>query len=101
MGKEVPDVICESKSGPLAWMRHPEGLEGVRQKGWTIVGSLCILREGTSRNTRDKILVQGDNQAIIINYRRIKGLDLVLQFLTIGKNNNNIMKCTGMGVKKL
>lgn len=83
------------------WNGQPGGLERVRQKGWTIVGILCILREGLSRNTRIRELAQGDNQVIFTDYKFILDIPFYEKVETIGVNNSSIMKNIGVSVKRL
>lgn len=49
---------------PVCWNGQLGGLEGLRQKGWSITNLLVIRREGKVENTRISILAQGDNQVI-------------------------------------
>lgn len=95
------NLCVEENQDSIAWNEHPEGLEGVRQKGWTIVGVLCILREGLARNTKVRILAQGDNQIIFTDYRLLPSMKLEDQLDTIGINNNSIMKNIVKGAMKL
>lgn len=84
----------------MAWNGQPGGLEGVRQKGWTIVGVLCLLREGRKRNTRVHQLAQGDNQVIFTNYKVLPNIPMKDQIETIGINNSNekdLRHCTEIG----
>lgn len=97
-----PDLVQWNILGPrlnvveddrcMAWNGQPGGLEGVRQKGWTIVGVLCILKEGLARNTRVRILAQGDNQVIFTDYRLLPSLSFEEQIDTISSNNSIIMR---------
>lgn len=46
------------------WYGQEGGLERLRQKGWTLVNLLIILRDSKIRNTNVTVLAQGDNQVI-------------------------------------
>ncbi|ADG86364.1 RNA-dependent RNA polymerase L [Coastal Plains virus] len=48
----------------VCWNGQKGGLEGLRQKGWSILNYLMIERESRVRNSMVKILAQGDNQII-------------------------------------
>lgn len=52
----------------VCWNGQKGGLEGLRQKGWSVLNLLVIEREGKIRNTSIKILAQGDNQVICCEY---------------------------------
>lgn len=53
----------------VCWNGQARGLEGLRQKGWSVLNLLLIERESRVRNTRVKLLAQGDNQVICTNYK--------------------------------
>ncbi|AAX47602.1 RNA polymerase [Tupaia virus] len=53
----------------VCWNGQAGGLEGLRQKGWSIVNLLLIMRVGKLRNTEIKILAQGDNQVMNSHYK--------------------------------
>lgn len=53
----------------VVWNGQKGGLEGLRQKGWSVVNLLVIERESGIRNTEVKILAQGDNQVICTFYK--------------------------------
>jgi hypothetical protein len=50
--------------------RQKGGLEGLRQKGWTLISMLVIEREGQIRNTPLIVLAQEDTQAITTFYKK-------------------------------
>ncbi len=56
--------IVNSSDILTSWYGQKSGLEGLRQKSWTLISMLVIEREGRTRNTHLIVLVQGDNQAI-------------------------------------
>nr|UED36916.1 polymerase [Mediterranean bat virus] len=88
----------------VCWNGQSGGLEGLRQKGWSIVNLLVIARESKIRNTSIKTLAQGDNQVIcthyrLRNYRNERELVLLLE--QIKKNNDAIMSAIESGTNKL
>ncbi|AGY14297.1 RNA-dependent RNA polymerase [Fikirini virus] len=91
-----PEIVC--------WNGQDGGLEGLRQKGWTVVGLLMIRREARVRNTAVKILAQGDNQVICSQYKLkpyVNELDLRTNLRAIWENNNSIMAAIVKGTNKL
>ncbi|WPV62684.1 MAG: RNA-dependent RNA polymerase [Wufeng shrew rhabdovirus 7] len=54
---------------PICWHGHKGGMEGLRQKGWTVIGIL-LFRRVTQEHTVDmKMLAQGDNQVFSLLYQ--------------------------------
>jgi len=96
-----PILRVSEHNNDMSWNGQPGRLEGVRQKGWTLVGILCILREGTARNTRVRELAQGDNLVIFTDYKLVPDLPISEQLETIGANNNSIIRNIGKSVRKL
>lgn len=71
MGK-CPD---EELNRPLCLLeRSSRRLEGLRQKGWSVLNLLVILRESKVRNTKVRTLAPGDNQVICTQYKAPGGL---------------------------
>lgn len=67
---EIVDGHVQNKPGQMiCWNGQAGGLEGLRQKGWSVLNLLVIEREAKIRNTRIKILAQGDNQVICTQYK--------------------------------
>lgn len=93
-----------SPNNQFFWNGQAGGLEGLRQKGWTLLNLLMILRESKIRNTRVTVLAQGDNQVINTSYP-IPGKpteEALEKFLSqIHKNNTAIMTAILEGTKKL
>lgn len=90
--------------GPVCWNGQAGGLEGLRQKGWSIVNLLVIMREGKVRNTLIRTLAQGDNQVICTRYKipSCPTSEELREHLTDAYNNNNyIMRAIEEGTKKL
>lgn len=100
--RDRPDLLQVGPTGVdnrypqhrVCWNGQEGGLEGLRQKGWSVLNLLLIERESQVRNTSIKILAQGDNQVICTNYklnlhRGEEELNERLQ--EIVQNNNVIM----------
>nr|AYP67529.1 RNA-dependent RNA polymerase [Manly virus] len=108
---ERPDLmrvegrVMKNKTGDIVcWEGQAGGLEGLRQKGWSVLNLLVILREAKVRNTRVRTLAQGDNQVICTQYRIPEGLDetsLIIQLDAASKNNFHIMEAIIRGTEKL
>lgn len=69
MTVEDDKVVCNSDQ-LICWNGQEGGLEGQRQKGWSILNLLVIEREARRSNTKVKILAQGDNQVICTQYKK-------------------------------
>nr|WCD55366.1 MAG: polymerase [Adumi ohlsrhavirus] len=61
-------VVNRDDNKRVCWNGQLGGLEGLRQKGWSVLNLLVIERESRIRNTQIKILAQGDNQVICTQY---------------------------------
>lgn len=88
----------------VCWAGQAGGLEGLRQKGWSIVNLLIIKRESASVNTSVKVLAQGDNQVICSRYRLRQSRDpaqLVKNLLDVSQNNVKLMSRIAAGTGKL
>ncbi len=89
---ERPDYY--GKDSAFYWEGQPGGFEGIRQKGWSLVGVLCLMRESNFRNTKVEILAQGDNQVIFTNYdlgKKLTEEEMDKKLEKIYWNNDNIM----------
>ncbi|AJG39138.1 RNA-dependent RNA polymerase [Tacheng Tick Virus 3] len=88
----------------VCWNGQLGGLEGLRQKGWSVLNLLVILRESKIRNTQVRVLAQGDNQVICTRYKIPENLDLkgLRDELTkVFKNNMTIIDAITAGANKL
>lgn len=67
---EFPPHSLLMKEGPYSWRGHLGGIEGLRQKGWTIftVTLLKLIAEEDSVNCQ--LMGQGDNQVLICKYSK-------------------------------
>lgn len=92
------------KDSQFYWEGQPGGFEGIRQKGWSIVGILALMRECKYRNTRVDTLVQGDNQLIFTHYKlpkKIKETEIDIELERIYLNNNQIMNRVKIASEKI
>ncbi|WPV62720.1 MAG: RNA-dependent RNA polymerase [Wufeng shrew rhabdovirus 9] len=62
-------VDIEHPPLPYGWKGQGGGLEGLRQKMWTVVGALLLRRVGMHHNQRFSSIMQGDNQVVIAKYK--------------------------------
>nr|QMP82217.1 RNA-dependent RNA polymerase [Lepidopteran rhabdo-related virus OKIAV3] len=80
------------------------GLEGLRQKGWSIISLLIIEHEMNQGPTNVKVLAQGDNQVICTNFSTNPGLtdgELQEELVRIVDINNNIIKNIELGIARM
>ncbi|AFQ62098.1 polymerase [Ikoma lyssavirus] len=98
-------ICClDMSEGPTCWDGQDGGLEGLRQKGWSLVSLLMIDRESQIRNTRTKILAQGDNQVLCPTYVVSQGLNedgLKYELENISRNALSIYRAIEEGARKL
>ncbi|AFR23540.1 polymerase [Adelaide River virus] len=90
------DIVC--------WEGQKGGLEGLRQKGWSVLNCLMIERESKIRNTQIGLLAQGDNQVITTHYKvepYQNDNELIFHINNIISNNNRIMDAIIEGTEKL
>lgn len=89
------DSLCPTDPDKLVcWEGQKGGLEGLRQKGWSVLNLLVIERESKVRNTNVKILAQGDNQVICTSYSihpAATNEELKIHLSDMIKNNEVIM----------
>ncbi|XP_030758027.1 uncharacterized protein LOC115883759 [Sitophilus oryzae] len=98
------DTLINKGEQTVTWNGQAGGLEGLRQKGWSVVNLLVIRRESLNRNTKIKILAQGDNQVICTQYKvrpTREPSELLIELTNIVNNNNDIMRHIFEGTKKL
>ncbi|AJR28566.1 polymerase [Keuraliba virus] len=102
---EIVNGFIRSIIGYLVcWQGQKGGLEGLRQKGWTVVDLLMIAREARIRNTLVKTLAQGDNQVVCTIYKLNYSptlQDLIRNLENICRNNEIIMEAIKKGTVKL
>ncbi|UHK03185.1 MAG: RNA-dependent RNA polymerase [Hangzhou rhabdovirus 3] len=66
---EVNNKTGYLKLGDLVWNHHLGGLEGMRQKGWTVWTVVILKYCMEETKTFGSIMGQGDNQVIILNFK--------------------------------
>ncbi|QIQ19249.1 polymerase [Leman virus] len=102
---EVRGEELQNKTEKLVcWDGQDGGLEGLRQKGWSILNLLVIQRESKIRNTKVQTLAQGDNQVVCTQYRVMPTRateELVAELEKIKVNNQVIMDAIEVGTNKL
>ena len=62
-------IVSRSPEELVAWEGQAGGIEGLRQKGWSIISLLMIEREGRKTNAEVGVLAQGDNQVVCTSYK--------------------------------
>nr|WAK77058.1 MAG: RNA-dependent RNA polymerase [Rhabdoviridae sp.] len=98
------DRVFSKGDTVVVWEGQDGGLEGLRQKGWSVLNLLVILREALVRNTKVQTLAQGDNQVICTQYKIPDGLPdhyLDFELEQIFANNAAIMAAIHKGTAKL
>ncbi|AXZ78339.1 putative RNA-dependent RNA polymerase [Dillard's Draw virus] len=73
--KVVSGTVVPSGTNISCWQGQAGGLEGLRQKGWTITSLLMIERVSRMRNTKITTLAQGDNQIVCCSFKLSYGND--------------------------
>ncbi|WPV62678.1 MAG: RNA-dependent RNA polymerase [Wufeng shrew rhabdovirus 5] len=69
---KIPRDLAEHL--PYCWYNHLGGFEGLRQKGWSVIGALMIRKISDVTKTTTRVLLQGDNQVIILRYLMNRGM---------------------------
>lgn len=96
--------IVNVPNAKVCWDGQDGGLEGLRQKGWSICNLLVLQRESNSVNTLIKTLAQGDNQVICSSYKlRPYRTERQLKdnIADICRNNKKLMERVSIGTSKL
>lgn len=86
------------------WQGQAGGLEGLRQKGWSILSLLMIEEQADFSNVNIKVLAQGDNQVICCNYTPRYSRteeELVNNLRDIVNNNDRLISSVRIGIEKL
>lgn len=63
------DTLVNRGNFPVCWDGQLGGLECLRQKGWSVVNLLVLMREAKTRNTLVCTFDQGDNQVVCNSYK--------------------------------
>ncbi|AIW61110.1 RNA-dependent RNA polymerase [Walkabout Creek virus] len=95
--------IEQATSIRSCWKGQAGGLEGLRQKGWSILNVILLDRISRKRNTRIKLLAQGDNQIICTQFKITASDEESRRLCTkeILKQNKNIMDDIKIGANQL
>nr|UQS95365.1 MAG: RNA-dependent RNA polymerase [Lantra virus] len=102
--KVVDGRIVNATDKRVCWQGQAGGLEGLRQKGWSVVNLLVLERESRIRTTAIKILAQGDNQVICTQYTlddHTSEATIIDGITKLIKNNEAIMRAIQVGTSKL
>lgn len=67
---EVDEKANRLKNGPTVWDGHKGGVEGLRQKGWTLFTVSLIKRVARLLGLNCTLMGQGDNQVLITTYTK-------------------------------
>nr|AVM87567.1 hypothetical protein [Wenling dimarhabdovirus 10] len=51
------------------WTDHKGGLEGLRQKGWSVIGALMLRRVNRIHRMNCSAFVSGDNQVVVMKFK--------------------------------
>nr|WOE89356.1 L [Cambodia Anopheles rhabdovirus] [Cambodia Anopheles rhabdovirus] len=98
------DQIRNAPGEFVCWQGQAGGCEGLRQKGWSLVNYLALMRASKTRNTRIRYLMQGDNQVICSFFATRSSRDeteMRSYLEEIYRNNNAIMESIQEGTRKL
>lgn len=96
--------ITNATTTRVSWQGQLGGLEGLRQKGWTVVSLLVIERESKIRNTLTKVLAQGDNQVVCTYYELPSDVDHKIvdaEIPNVTLNNGKIVAAISQGTRRL
>lgn len=69
-GSITPEWVTNRrmKEGPGVWSHHLGGIEGLRQKGWTIFTVVILKYICELNQTSCQLMGQGDNQVLVTHY---------------------------------
>ncbi|UUG74123.1 MAG: RNA-dependent RNA polymerase [XiangYun mono-chu-like virus 11] len=65
---ELSDCGKKLKDGPTVWSNHLGGVEGLRQKGWTVFTVSLIKKVARMFGLNCTLMGQGDNQVLVTTY---------------------------------
>lgn len=96
--------VGNSTSQRACWSGQAGGLEGLRQKGWSVLNLLVIEKESTLHHTAVKTLAQGDNQVIctqfVVNKAKTE-TELKMNIQGIVESNKKVMSSIEEGTRSL
>lgn len=76
---KVDGDICSRDSGtPYAWVGQSGGNEGLSQKTWTAISAMALEEATKGTNATVKILAQGDNQVVSLQFKVASHLEVQL-----------------------
>lgn len=76
-GYIVPEVDLENGrlvDSDIVWSDHKGGIEGLRQKGWTVFTIVALRYIATLQGVACNLMGQGDNQVMVLTYRQKAGV---------------------------
>ncbi|QPO14166.1 L protein [Eptesicus fuscus rhabdovirus] len=104
IGFKGDEVYNKDPKKLVCWNGQAGGLEGLRQKGWSVISMLMIERESKNRNPTVRTLAQGDNQVVCISYKLHKNCspeDHHKNMIDIYKNRTHLVNGIYRGAKRL
>ncbi|UHK03291.1 MAG: RNA-dependent RNA polymerase [Hangzhou nephotettix cincticeps rhabdovirus 1] len=81
------------------WSDHLGGIEGLRQKGWTVFTVVILKMIADRMNIRSQLLGQGDNQVLINRYYPRPGKSITEQHDDFMDNLENFLSSIGPPLK--
>nr|UYL86293.1 MAG: RNA-dependent RNA polymerase [Rhabdoviridae sp.] len=67
----IEECQCLMKEDAIVWSGHLGGVEGLRQKGWTIITVVVLKMAAEGMDVLVIIMGQGDNQVVILVYKKV------------------------------
>jgi hypothetical protein len=102
-GAQLPPVDEKNKKlngSFIIWDNHLGGIEGLRQKGWTIF-TICLLKYiAESHEVECEIMGQGDNQVLILTYTYRADMTYKEQHDLLMKDLENVLTMIGPPLKR-
>ncbi|QJD26153.1 polymerase [Schistocephalus solidus rhabdovirus] len=89
---------------PFSWRGQKGGLEGLRQKMWTVVGALLLRRVGMHHNQKFSSIMQGDNQVVIAKYNLYSPVgtpERQAERVRLAENGKRVLKTIALYSQKL
>ena len=102
--RAVGETLENATENMACWQGQDGGIDGLRQKAWTILGVLTIQRESKVRNAHVQMLASGDNQVICTMYKLPEVRDDMERdraLMGMFQNNAVIMNAIENGSKKM
>lgn len=86
-------------TGIGVWNHYLGGIEGLRQKGWTVFTAVILKHVCDWRQVHYQLLGQGDNQVLVTHYYPKPGVSIKQQHGTFLHNLNSFLKTIGPPMK--